>query len=743
MKLLVELRADAASAKLLPALFIGLAMGVVLVIGAVAISALIFSGTMAPLAARGAGLVLLGTLVLCLVISLTSGYRGVVSMPQDAPIAVSVSVVAAAGASMAGAAGETLFMTLAVILILTSAAAGACILLIGRVGAASVLRFVPYPVVGGYLAGSGWILALWALAIMSGVAPTWEMLPRFLESPTLWKWLPGVAYAVALRLALVRWNHFLVIPVSFVLAAVAYHIGLKLLDISHEEAAAAGLLFSGIAEHRLWPAFHPGELVHVDWSVVIRQTPNILIIVPVMLFSLTMDLKGIQASSGVELDLDREFRAAGMANMIAALGGGSPPGYHLVSYSLSSRMFGAYSRLTGLTAALFMAAVLLGGGSVLAWFPVPLMGGLTLFIAVDLLHNWLIASRLRRLSADYGVVFIVFLTVSVFGFLEGAIAGLAIAATLLAIRLARIDAIKTVYTARERRSSRKRPISHHPILQNNADRLRGYQLHGYIFFGSAHALVDRLKEPLQEDPPPLCILLDCTGVTGFDISALDALGGFVAAASSRGVQVVMVAPAERLRADLRRGLSDDVRDERLLLETDPDRALERGEDIVIAAQRSDIRPENGSGDTSLNRFAGDIESQLDRRILFEDMAHELREWLQVRDYEPGEALVAAGTPQDGLQLLVMGRASAYEADGSRLRQYGPGDAIEPRGAFEVHEATAATVADEACRTLVLTPAVRRWLEENRARLMQDLYGYLLTADTSATDPTGSRAPDAG
>ena len=182
--------------------------------------------------------------------------------------------------------------------------------------------------------------------------------------------------------------------------------------------------------------------------------------------------------------------------------------------------------------------------------------------------------------------------------------------------------------------------------------------------------------------------------------------------------------------------------ERLLLETDIDRGLERGEDIVIAAQRSDLRREDESGDALLDRFAGDIERQLDRRIQFEDMAHELREWLEVRDYEPGEPLVAADAPQDGLQLLLLGRASAYEADGARLRQYGPGDAIGVRGAFEARADATATVADEPCRTLVLTPVVRRWLEENRARLMQELYGYLLTADAGATDPPASPAADA-
>ena len=56
----------------------------------------------------------------------------------------------------------------------------------------------------------------------------------------------------------------------------------------------------------------------------------------------------------------------------------------------------------------------------------------------------------------------------------------------------------------------------------------------------------------------------------------------------------------------------------------------------------------------LDRFAGDIESQLDRRILFEDIAHELREWLEHRDYDPGRTIVAKDAPLDGLQLLLLG-----------------------------------------------------------------------------------------
>ena len=189
MKLIAELHADAGSAKIFPAVFVGLAMGFVLVISVVSMSTLIFSGPTASFAIRGVGLPLFGTLVLCLTIALISGYRGVVSAQQDAPLAVVIGIVAAAGASMADAASETQFMTLVVIVILTTAVAGACILLLGQIRIANAFRFIPYPVVGGYLAGAGWVLVLASFSIMSGVVPTWETLPRLVEPATLWKWL--------------------------------------------------------------------------------------------------------------------------------------------------------------------------------------------------------------------------------------------------------------------------------------------------------------------------------------------------------------------------------------------------------------------------------------------------------------------------------------------------------------------------------------------------------------------------
>ena len=736
--LLSELRADMRSAKALPALSIGVVLGVIELVYVIVFGSLIFSGPLASHVSQGVAMVAFGSFAICLTIALTGGYRGAISNQPTVCIMVLAAIVSAVALEGGAPEGNALFLTAAAIVIVSSVATGLCFAAIGRFGMADLLRFAPYPVVCGVLAGTGGLSFLAGLSMM-GITPDSLAVPSLLETSVLWNWGPGAAFGLFLFVAAKRWDSLAVFPASFALGAVLYHVSLPLLGISGEEARAAGLLFASVMEGTSWPPFEPDDLTRVDWVEVASHVPGMLALVAVTLLCGVIYLGSFELATNRELDWNREFKAAGWANVIAGLGGG-PAGSINSPMSIFTQRGGAETRLAGMVTALVVGSVLFVGDALLTLAPVPLLAGVLLYIGVELVDDWLVKSRRRLPAIDYAIVLAIFVTVVFVGFAEGVGVGLAIATVLFAARLSRVDSVEAEFTARERSSNRSRPIANRAILLAEGDRVHGYRLRGHLFFGSAHALASRLKQSLERDPPPTCILLDFEPVSGLDFSAVNALCGFVRASHDAGVRVALSGAPENCRIGLERNLPPPVFAE-LMFETDPDRALERCEDIVIAAQRSDLGGGDGSGDTVLDRFGGDIEDQLDRRILFEDMAHELREWLEVRDYQPGEALVAAGAPQDGLQLLLLGRASAYEADGSRLRQYGPGDAIGVRGAFEVHAAAAATVADEPCRTLILTPVVRRWLEGNREQLMLDLYGYLLTVGAGGQDPQGSPVPD--
>ena len=728
--LVSELRAEAFSARALPALSVGMVMGAVQIIYGVSMGALIFSDRLVPFLLQGIGMMLFGTTAVCLVIALAGGYRGAISnYPMPAAM-----VLGTIGAAIA-LEGSTLFMTMAAIVVISAVTLAACFLLIGHFRLANLLRFVPYPVACGVLAGTGGSCFVAAVPMM-GLTPDPHTLPSLLEPVVLWNWGPGLAYSLCLFIIARRWSNLWAFPASFVLAIGLYYAGLAFLDISGEEAEAAGLLFADMSEDGLWPPFQPGDLAHVDWTAVALQIPDMLALVLVTLLCAVVYLSSVELAARREIEWNREFRAAGQASLISGLGGG-PAGCMMSAGSIFSYRFGAEARLTGVVCALVAGSLLFMGDALMKLFPIPLLAGVLLFFGVDMLDEWLLRSRKRLPRTDYAILVLIFVTIIFFGFPEGVAIGMAITTVLFAARFGRVDSVEAEFTARERPSHRTRSIADRAILLAEGERVWAYRLRGYIFFGSAYAVVERLKRSLGGDSPPACVLLDFGAVSGMDFSAVNALCEFIRATHDAGVRVALSATPENCRIGLERNLPSPAY-AGLLFEADADHAMERCEDLVIAARRSGLRREEGAGDALLERFSEDIEGDLDRRILFEDMAHELRGWLEVRDYEAGEALVAMGARQEGLQLLLMGRASEYDADGVRLRQCGPGDATEPRGAFGVHVATSAMIADEPCRTLMLTPAVRRRLEESQGQLMLELYGYLLTACSPA--PPGKPFP---
>ena len=176
MPFLSELRADFVSAKLPRALFVGFLMGAVIVIACIALAAIVFAGPLAPFAAQGAGMVLFGGITFCLLVGLMSGYKGALALPQVAPATVFAAISATVAAGMTHAPVPAPFMTIAALLMLSGVVTGLCFLAIGYFRLANLFRFIPYPVAGGFFAGTGWVVSLAALSVMTGVSPDWRSL---------------------------------------------------------------------------------------------------------------------------------------------------------------------------------------------------------------------------------------------------------------------------------------------------------------------------------------------------------------------------------------------------------------------------------------------------------------------------------------------------------------------------------------------------------------------------------------
>ena len=118
---------------------------------------------------------LFGNFAACLIIALAGGYLGAIAGLSPALVIVMATV----GFTMS-AEGDALFVTTAVALIISAVATGACCLLIGRFRLANLVRFIPYPVTGGFVAGIGGAVCLAAMSLM-GAKPDWRAIPALLE----------------------------------------------------------------------------------------------------------------------------------------------------------------------------------------------------------------------------------------------------------------------------------------------------------------------------------------------------------------------------------------------------------------------------------------------------------------------------------------------------------------------------------------------------------------------------------
>lgn len=384
--LITTLQQEFHPSRLIPSLTAALITGVVAIIYSLSFVALIFSGDLAPYISIGIGLSLFAAMVQSLVIALMSSSPGMVSHVQEAPVAI-MGVMAAAIAAQMTAPTDEILPTVIVALAFTTLLTGICCFLLGKLKLGELIRFIPYPVVGGFLAGTGWLLSIGAILLMTNLSPSLDQLPQLLQPQVIWQWVPGSCFGVLLILVLRRYSHVLLMPGLVIGAIALFYLVLFITQISIPEAQAYGLLLGPFPEGGLWQPLQLSTLLQANWQLIFAQTGKMIAIVLITVLSLLLNATGIELAIGRDLDLNRELRATGIANLIAGLGGGIIGFHGLGTSTLSYAKIGARSRLVGVANAIGIAAILLAGASVVSLFPKPVLGGVALFLGLDFWWN--------------------------------------------------------------------------------------------------------------------------------------------------------------------------------------------------------------------------------------------------------------------------------------------------------------------------------------------------------------------
>jgi len=503
--------------RLLASFAAGLLTGTIGAIRGISYAALIFSGSLAPYLNIGVGAAIYSTAAISIVVALLSSLPGAIATPLAAPTAVLAVLAAAIAHRLGNSDPDALVATVLAAIALGSLLTGLLLWLLGAFKLGKLISIVPYPVVGGFMAGTGWLLVGGAVQVTTDRPLSWGELANLVQPAVASHWLAALGLALLLSFLIKRLTQFWVLPVVLLAAIASFYTVLWLLGIPLAEARAAGWLLGPFPPGDLWQPLTWGDLPRVQWAAIAPEAGTLVTLAFISLLSLVMTNSGIELALERDLDLDTELQAVGLANLVAGAGSGLAGNQALPSTLLAHKM-GAANRLSGVFKTVPCAAVLLLGSHLLAAMPKPILGSLLFFLGFDLLVQWLYKAAFKLSLPDYATIWLTMVAIVTAGFLAGILVGLAAAVLLFVWNCARQDIASAEFNAATVASGRPRSPEQRQWLEQHADDLWVLQLQGFLFFGTAHRLLARVRQRLAERPPR-CLLLDCRYLTGCDASA--------------------------------------------------------------------------------------------------------------------------------------------------------------------------------------------------------------------------------
>lgn len=497
-----------------------------------AYGALIFSGPLRPYLAEGIAASLMTCVATALVYSLTSRFQTAIAAPiANTSALLAVLTASLAPAMMGMAPGEALALAYAALFAATVSAAAA-LLLLGSMRAGKFVRFIPYPVIAGFMGATGWLVMAGAVKMATDVPVELRALAGFAHPRQALLLTALLGWTAILWVTTKKIKHPLTLPAALVVASLVTDLVLKVLGVSAGDAQAQGFLFS--VGNTGWPGIPvlKGEYFRADWWLLLPVGGAIGAVALITVLQTLFLATGLELTTRTEVDLDYEMRSMGWANMVSAALGGYV-GQVALSATTVNRAAGGSSRITGIVVGLIALISLLGAATALDFVPRFVLGGALLMQGLRLLQEWAVATYRTLPRPEWLLVIAIIATTAWLGFVPGELGSLLAACVLFALSVSRIDIIRSVSGLDARASSLVRPEPDMRTLAAHGAHVQVLELRGYVFFGSAHHLRERVKA-LAGERRLLMMIFDFSRVVGIDSSAATTMIGIARWLRERG-----------------------------------------------------------------------------------------------------------------------------------------------------------------------------------------------------------------
>ena len=526
-------------------LFGGITAGIVALPLALAFGIQAFGGVNDPSAASmGALAGIVGATMLGFFAALLGGTHSQISGPTGPMTVVTATLIGGVWASSGGSLADVLIsMSLAGLF------CGLFQILFGIIKLGKYIRYIPYPVLSGFMSGIGVIIILQQLYPLVGLKGSGSMVDLLMGIPhavsqgisitALLLGLGTIAIIYLLPLLTKKIPATLVALVVMTVVSLFCHLDGRYIigDIP------SGLPMPFFAKAGL-------DMASVDWLAVLKAA-----VIPGLtlagLGSIDTLLTSVVADNITKTkhNSNKELIGQGIGNAVAGLFCGLP-GAGATMRTVVNVKSGGRTQLSGMVHALLLLAVLLGLGGLVKYVPLSVLAGILITVGWGIIDFKGFKDLLRIPKADAVVLIVVFLVTVFVDLLTAVGIGMVIACVLFMKRAS--DLVEGGYSSSAMTSADVRKGLPAPGLPNFdkslpwgdeggiTDEMRRHiyiqRLNGPIFFGT----INKFKEVMEDVPSDAkVVIIRMKRVSFMDQSGLYAMETAIKDLQARGITVLM------------------------------------------------------------------------------------------------------------------------------------------------------------------------------------------------------------
>lgn len=456
----------------------------------------------------GAGAGIWGAIILCLV----AGILGT-RVPMISGITGPSAIVIA---SIMHALNKDINAVLIIILM-----AGIFQMMIALTKWTNVVKYVPYPVISGFMNGVGTIIIIMQINPLLGLksySNTIESLEHVLQSfhtMNIEAFLLGLTALIIVFGFPKRWNKY--VPSQILALILCTFISIKM-GLNVDKISQISISFPKLALPTI--TLHD-TITYFDYGITLA----------IILTSETL-LTGLVCNSITKTQISPRLLVAsqGLGNALCGLTG-SLPGAAATMRTVAALKTGASTKIAALTSSIVLFILLYKFSGFVAEIPLCVLAAILIKIGSDIIDTKLLKVIKIAPKEDKYVLLVVFILTVFYNLIVAVGAGITLAALLYAKKVA--DNAKVVHKKVQDKDIRK----HEKALEiNSHHKLRIVHISGQFFFGSATQLISQFDELLGTK----YLILSYDSSELLDISAIFAFEDIIARLKSQHITILLV-----------------------------------------------------------------------------------------------------------------------------------------------------------------------------------------------------------